>query len=292
MTTQSWSSVVDHTSDAGFRAWGSEFAAKLAAVGLVQTADTGQINWTTVTRAGTNSDAGYEIWTFNDTQQGTAPIYIRFDYGTASTTSMPRIRATIGTGSNGSGTITGTAKTAANAMTTATAPASTVTAYQSYMCAVDGFFGVYWKAASGPHGSLLICRSCDSDGVATATAAIIYWGANVALTGVQALRFAASAAAYTLITAANQGSCLVPLRQSNSLVGSDTQAYMHWMITPQVKPVFGFCTIFTSEISLGSTFNTTLVGSTARTYIALSSGAGVAETSSATGSCALAMLWE
>jgi hypothetical protein len=41
-------------------------AAQIAAMGLVQTSDTGQINWVTVARPALNTIAGYEIWRFND----------------------------------------------------------------------------------------------------------------------------------------------------------------------------------------------------------------------------------
>jgi hypothetical protein len=36
-------------------AWGSGIAAQIAAMGLVQTSDTGQINWATVTRPAINT---------------------------------------------------------------------------------------------------------------------------------------------------------------------------------------------------------------------------------------------
>src|SRR5687768_16139164 len=152
MTTESWSTRVRHDSDATFREWGAEFAVKLALVGLVQTADTGQINWVTVARPGTNTDAGYEIWRFNDSLQGSAPVYIRFDYGTHAGATQPRIRATVGTGSNGSGTITGTALTAVQTIVgQAASTADTLRA--SYACAVEGAFWIAWKEG-GPYGFL------------------------------------------------------------------------------------------------------------------------------------------
>jgi hypothetical protein len=70
--------------DATFRAWGSGIAAQIAAMGLVQTSDTGQINWVTVARPALNTIAGYEIWRFNDALQATKPVFIRIDYGTSS----------------------------------------------------------------------------------------------------------------------------------------------------------------------------------------------------------------
>src|SRR4051812_38221933 len=84
--------------DATFRAWGSGIAAQIAAMGLVQTSDTGQINWTTVTRPGINVLAGYEMWRFADSLQATKPVFIRLDYGIAPVANdRPRIVARVGT---------------------------------------------------------------------------------------------------------------------------------------------------------------------------------------------------
>jgi hypothetical protein len=95
-----------------FRAWGSGISAGFAAVGLVQTADTGQINWTTVaapTAAGTAM--GYEIWRFADTLQATKPIFIKVEYGAGGNTQTPQMWVTVGTGTDGAGTLTSMAGT-------------------------------------------------------------------------------------------------------------------------------------------------------------------------------------
>jgi hypothetical protein len=93
--------------DAVFRAWGVLFNAKLALAGLVQTADTGQINWTTVSTAVINTAAGYEIWRFNDTLQATAPVFLKIEYGSGAATTGPSIWLTVGSGSDGAGNLTG-----------------------------------------------------------------------------------------------------------------------------------------------------------------------------------------
>lgn len=274
MTTQSWSTVLDHTSDAGFRAWGAEFASKLSAAGLVQTADTGQVNWVTVTRPGVSTNGGYEIWRMNDTQQATAPVFLRIDYGTGTNAAMPRMQFTFGTASNGTGTITGTALTTSRLAGTGV-PASTVTAYQSYLCVTQGFFGFAWKVGSTTanvaNHFLLFSRTVDTSGVATAIGATIIWGAGTVstFTAYQFLRYASTAAAFTARTVINELPTCVPGIPSSSLVGTDNQAYLHWMAVPQVLPVLGFCTIVRSEVSIGSTFTVTLVGSTSHTYIGL-----------------------
>jgi hypothetical protein len=96
------------SNDADFRAWGSGIAAQLAAIGLVQTANTGQINWTTVTKPGAGfTSAGYEIWRFNDALQATLPVFLKVDYCVGSAVTNPSMVLTVGTGTNGAGTITG-----------------------------------------------------------------------------------------------------------------------------------------------------------------------------------------
>jgi hypothetical protein len=97
------------STDAGFRTWAQKIHDALTAIGLTQTADTGQINLSTVTRPGSNDTAGgYEIWRFNDTLQATYPIFIKIEYGMNTVASnQPSLWITVGTGSNGSGTISG-----------------------------------------------------------------------------------------------------------------------------------------------------------------------------------------
>lgn len=295
MTTQSWSTVVDHSGDAGFRAWGSEFAVKLAAAGLVQTADTGQVNWVTVTRPGTNTEGGYEIWRFNDSLQATAPIFIRIGYGTGGTATTPRMQFTVGTSSNGTGTIGGTALTTARTAGGG-APASTVTAYQSLMCATTGFFGFAWKIGGStalvPMHWFFINRTCDATGAFDIEGSMVFWGVGQTgqFTAYQFLRYAATAAAFTARTGATEIPVVVPGIPTSSLVGSDNQAYLWWSATPRVKPVLGVCTIVRSEVSVTSTFTVTLVGSTPHTYIAVGQACNADPT--ATAAYGPAMLWE
>lgn len=98
-----------NSSDANFRAWGSYISARLTAVGITVTADTGQINWTTVlTPSGVGVYAGYEIRQFTDTLQATAPVFIKIEYGEGAGADNPAIRMQFGSGSNGSGALTGT----------------------------------------------------------------------------------------------------------------------------------------------------------------------------------------
>jgi hypothetical protein len=96
-----------NNTDANFRIWGKFFSDSLTSAGIVQTSDTGQINWATVTApAAINTKQGYEIRRFADTLQATKPVYIKFSFGSGGAAGRPSVWVTIGTGSDGAGNIT------------------------------------------------------------------------------------------------------------------------------------------------------------------------------------------
>ena len=306
MATSSFSTRLRQDTDALFREWGAEFSAALAAIGLVQTADTGQINWTTVTRAAANSNAGYEIWRFNDALQGTAPIYIRFDYGSNSVQAAPRIQVTVGTGSNGTGTITGTALTTARSMLGANGNTynSDVT-IPSYFCFKDGHLGIAWKTSTSAAGTttgvsalFMISRTVDSAGAADATGAIVVWGASTSasLTATQALRFAATATAFTAATQPSQTALgFFAQAQAASTVSGDNQFALGFTWTPRMQPLLSPIGVIDTEVAVGATFTATPVGTAPRTYIGLSGingPFGPAALSAGVGLPKFAMLWE
>ena len=93
--------------DADFRTWAQGIAAQLAAVGLVKTGDTGQVDLTTAARPLANAFAGYEVYRFNDTLQATAPVFIKVEYGVGGTVTRPSLAMTVGTATNGAGVLGG-----------------------------------------------------------------------------------------------------------------------------------------------------------------------------------------
>lgn len=97
--------TISNASNALFRAWGSAVSGAMASMGWTQTGDTGQVNWATVTVP--SSARVYEIWQPGDA--GT-PFYLKLEYGYSAT--VPTIQISLGTGTNGSGTLTGFVTTA------------------------------------------------------------------------------------------------------------------------------------------------------------------------------------
>lgn len=100
------------SNDSDYRAWWDAIRAQLPAVGLVQTADTGQLNPASHTRPSTNSYSGYEIWRWADTLQATLPVFMKIEPGVGSAQDRPAIRLTVCTSTNGAGTPTGQVSTA------------------------------------------------------------------------------------------------------------------------------------------------------------------------------------
>lgn len=291
MSTNSFSSAIDHSSDANFRTWYGEIRTAMAAVGMVQTSDTGQVNPATMTRPGTSTFAGYEIWRFADTLQATAPIYIKIEMGTGSATTRPTLAITVGTGTNGAGTLTGVVST--RQVIDAGVPAAT--SWPSYFCHISGFFGFEFKhgaITNAAQFAVAICRTCDSSGVATGDGCTIYLRTASGATGVanvQALRFIATTATYTQHTSGQY--TVIPHGVTDSSVGSDKQVYLHLTITPRVAPVFGMVSYLNSEYAAGTTFSVAMVGTTARTYLATNNGFGYGAAVGTT-TYGIAMLYE
>ena len=104
-TTYTWQPV-----NGSIGGMAAQITALLTAGGWIQTADTGQTSnatFATIYNGTLNSSSGYQIWRMNDSLQGTYPVFIKIEFGCGSVSNTPAMWVTIGTGSNGTGTITG-----------------------------------------------------------------------------------------------------------------------------------------------------------------------------------------
>lgn len=110
MATRTSSTLVpDNSTDAHFRAWAQFIEDTLVTTGgWVVTGDTGQTapgSLSHPTVAATKQ--GYRVYRMADTLQSTNPVFMRIDFGSGPSANYPGFWATIGTGSDGAGTITG-----------------------------------------------------------------------------------------------------------------------------------------------------------------------------------------
>lgn len=166
--------------DANFRLWVAAIIAAITAGGLVQTADTGQINTATVTRPlAANTVQGYAIFRSNDASGGLNNFYFKIEFGSGSAAATPGIWLTVGWGSDGAGAITGNASTRTQlqpASSSATPIDSNFASGTGYLC-----FGL-WIASSGTGPSVIISieRTRDLSG-AVEDQVFIYAGANTSV---------------------------------------------------------------------------------------------------------------
>lgn len=95
--------------DAALRTQGGWISAQLDNL-WPKTSDTGQINWATVTAQNANADdyRGYEIRKSND---GLKDVYLKIEYGSGYGWFSWSLKLTVGSGSDGAGTLTGASGT-------------------------------------------------------------------------------------------------------------------------------------------------------------------------------------
>lgn len=280
MATYSWNTKIRHDSDANFRLWGAEIGVALTAVGCTQTADTGQINWTTVTRAGANANAGYEIYYINDSLHATAPVYFKVYYGTGTGTSAPRLQIEVGTGSDGSGNITG-GNTVGTAGYASNATFNTDTTYASYCCLANGCLTLVTKigrvTANVAVQSFVIARTCDSNGAADATGILLIRGSasNTNNVTIQTCRFASPSAGWNTATGTPLG--MHPYTEATT---SDENGYNQMMLVfaqcDRIRPWSTLALYRVAEITpLNTVAGVALVGSTTYTFLALDLAMGL-----------------
>lgn len=120
--------------DADHRTFAQAIHDQLVAIGLTQTSDTGQANLATITRPSTGNVSGYEVFRFNDTEQATLACFIKVEYGTQGNATNPALRFTVGTATNGAGTLSNSSgDTGIGAWTSSQdAPAGTRPSFASY----------------------------------------------------------------------------------------------------------------------------------------------------------------
>lgn len=170
-----------NTTDADFRVWGKAISDGIAAVGLTKVADTGTVNWATVTKpAAIMTSTAREVWRLNDALQATAPLFILIEYGADRVLGCPAIWITLGRGSNGAGSITGElaprrATHSLGTTYTGTPPTSVEPIYissdGSSLCLSARIGEVANAFCHAP--AFVIDRSRDSSGNATATGGVI-----------------------------------------------------------------------------------------------------------------------
>lgn len=269
--------------DAEFRTWGSGVAAALQACGLVKTSDTGQIDWATVTRpAGTTTAAGYEIYRFNDALQATKPVVIKVEYGNANSVGAPSLWITVGSTTNGAGTITGVAITTRRQ--TAFTGQAVGTVWTAYTSGGDGRIAFYFGNGALYFMGFIIERAKTEAGVLVGEMvyALVFnglstWGAAILQLGVNVINgtYGNAMPIATISGWSNSG--------SNVCVSPHILAFGHWL--------YAFVlTYVTVDLTPMTTFQMDYLGAT-HTFLPLNQNHAYTN-AVAQGGHSLAMLWE
>lgn len=273
MTTDTFNHASQTTGDADWQALVTLLSAALTTVGFIKSADTGQINPATTTRPTSGSYAGYEIRYFNDSLHATKPVYTKLEYGRGGSNAQNAlvIRVTVGSGTNGSGTITGTTYFAQLGVPSQNNVGSTGT-YQWYIAGDDGYIAI--AAARGMPGGQwfwALCRTSGDDGEHNSEGLLMYYA------GVTLVR------RRYITSEINDASAVafIPGNETSLGVGGDKQVLRHYAIQPTIRCVPHFLCYADADISNEGTFSETPAGSRARTFLALGGTAPCPTTASA-----------
>jgi len=272
MTTTQWITPCYYQTDADFRAWGLAMSDAMTAIGMTKTADTGQIDWATVTKAGTSSVAGYEIRYMNDSLHSTCPIYFKVEWGTGTNSNRPSMFLTVGTGSDGSGTITGTVIQSRTAIGNNTS-SGVINDFPGAACGIDGAKWVTWGQAGGAASTVNlgigIHRTCDTDGTPNANGAYVWYVTSSSnyIAGKHYYRVGANSVAGYAIQGLGDNA-----RDSLNR-GNVVYTLPALIFTNQPEPVVGLRGIYPYDFEYGVTFVQVVHGQ-ARTFFPLSHSKG------------------
>lgn len=294
MSKVTYTMSVSQDTDTGFRAWGSALSAGLASAGLVQTADTGQINWTTVARAAAYGSAGYEIWRMDDAMQATKPVFIKLEYGSGSGSEMPFMWLTIGGGSNGSGAITDTYLP----RTLITPNGSMNTdggGRPTYISVQPGFVGVVVNGGSVTWSGNMSCgyffviRTTDDSAVPTADGLVVMHqnGGSGLISNSHVLPGFPKGHL-------SNGFCLIPwfIPSSGSATPDGPQAFSHTFFYPKAYRSPFTVSVLDAEVGAGVSFQATPFGATERTFLCIGSQFINGTASQGGAAVTMAMIWE
>jgi hypothetical protein len=125
-------------SDADHRTFAQAIHDMLLAVGLTQTTDTGQATLSTLTRPTTNNSSGYEVFRFNDAEQATLGCFLKVEYATGNAVTTPGLKLTVGTATNGAGTVSNSLAQTATSNSWATVTDSVAQVRPAYASYAEG----------------------------------------------------------------------------------------------------------------------------------------------------------
>jgi hypothetical protein len=194
MATSKFSITIDNTSDATFAAWASAVEDAILAMGWTVHAETGATDPHSSPARPTAGSYLFRVYQPADAlQTGSTTFYLRFDYGSQTAQTNPSYKFSLGTGTNGSGTLTG------NVIAATTFPsAATAGSTSPFIGFASGDTDrlALWLPAVSAHGCLLVIeRLKDSTGANTSDGVtMMFYRESAGLNFAQTIHFTAGLA--------------------------------------------------------------------------------------------------
>lgn len=244
MTKSTSSYVSQGTTITTYKALYGVVSAQAQAV-MPRTADTGQVNWTTIATMPGQVIRDYDVLAFTDALQATKPIYVRLDYE-ATASSTHRVLVSVGSATNGAGVLSGS--TVAAFVVGTFAPSSGNTRY-CYASSDGSYLMLVWNL-QGPSGTgtdglcgFVIERTRDVDGTPNSNGYVIWSWSGSSEPGIAAANYFSGCQARAFdptinndaLMATYDPSVFIPnlINTSTGLVGSVAYAY----------PAYGFTNV-------------------------------------------------
>lgn len=147
--------------------------------GWVYVSQTGDADPTTLTHtASTNTKVGFRVYRMADTLQSTNPVYMRVDWGSGATSSNFAFWITLGTGTDGSGNITGSVLAATQIVNASQLSSQTSNSYGSADTNRASIAMFIQNSNSGYPLVFTIERTKDSNGSDTGDGLLLAWNNN------------------------------------------------------------------------------------------------------------------
>ena len=270
MATATTATIWNNSSDANFRAWGSWFSnlfvSTFAWVEAFSNFATGT-DWASVTApSAANQIRVTKIFRMDDASQSTAPLYLLLGFGSGSVAATPALRVAIGTGTDGSGNLTGIFYDSGTTtlLSVGTSNANSMTHYASG----DSGRAVVAMATSGTSWAntnsfiLTIERRRDGSGVSQATGFLF---------GVKhGSSFKCNACTATATNSQQTGWSFPISASTAAAMTFDSKVCIAPLLFPMGPSEIGLNVVATPNTGfpVGSSFTCTVLGST-HTYIAL-----------------------
>lgn len=255
--------------DAAWSAWcQSIYDLLVTTCGLTNTADTGSTALpVSSTYPTANNFSVWWVFRFNDSMQGSAPIYFKLELARGTGTANARIQVTAGTGTNGSGTITGVVLPATSIGVSNWTPSSTnPTRFEAcYNTATGCFWMVAEPNTTNTVSFFMINRTLDSGGTPSADGwAVQYYATSGSPT--RAVREVAAA-----VTRTPTGFHAMPAGVISGSVTSQAHNGKNYLYPPTMwattalKQLGGYYGVAKAGFAVGSTWSINQFG-TAHTY--------------------------